>query len=197
MPGGVVFDVEVTKTVSPDPTVVAGQQLVFTVYVTNNGPDTADAVGVPLSDTLPPEVSFVSVSVSAPSPPANPCTHSGETSGGTITCNSLGALAPNETAIVTITTTVDPSTPGGTVITNQAESPPVPEQDTNPGNNTSNITRTTVVTPTPTPTPAPRPVGGYGEPLSTTQLLGPWMILAAGVLLAAVAAVLLTKRVVS
>jgi hypothetical protein len=51
-------------------------------------------------------------------------------------------------------------------------------------------TSTSTPTPTPTPTPASRvesapgvhPLGGYGEPLSPMALLGPWIVLTAGML---------------
>lgn len=167
-PQVVQFDVVVTKTASPDPTVVAGNQLVYTLTVGNNGPHSADGAGVPLTDVLPAEVSFNSVNVSAPDVAAS-CSHSGEASGGTVSCN-LGVLGPNQTATVTITVTVDPSTPGGTVIKNQATSQPAPE-DTDRTNNTSNETLTTVIAATATPRPIP--VGGYGEPLTPSELLVP------------------------
>ncbi len=167
-PRGIQFDVVVTKTASPDPTVVAGNQLVYTITVGNKGPSSANGGGVPLTDVLPAEVSFNSVNVSAPDVSAT-CSHSGEASGGTVTCN-LGVLGPNQTATITITVTVDPSAPGGTVIKNQATSQSA-QEDTDPTNNTSNETQTTVITPTATPRPIP--VGGYGEPLSASELLLP------------------------
>jgi len=39
-----------------------------------------------------------------------------------------------------------------------------------------------------------RPVGGYGEPLSTAELLGPWIMLLTVVATGAIAAVSLRKR---
>src|SRR5206468_7856787 len=50
-------DVSVTKTDSPDP-VTAGQNLTYTIIVTNNGP--SDAQGVSLTDTIPANTTFVS-----------------------------------------------------------------------------------------------------------------------------------------
>ena len=47
----------VTKTDSPDP-VTVGASLIYTVTVTNSGPDTA--TGVVVTDTLPAGATFVS-----------------------------------------------------------------------------------------------------------------------------------------
>ncbi|HEY5846762.1 MAG TPA: hypothetical protein VIU11_21060 [Nakamurella sp.] len=52
-----VTDLRVTKTDSPDP-VKAGEELFYTVTVTNDGPD--DAVGVLVTDQLPAEVIYLS-----------------------------------------------------------------------------------------------------------------------------------------
>ncbi|MBN1888707.1 MAG: DUF11 domain-containing protein [Thermoflexales bacterium] len=48
-------DLILTKTVSPEP-VVAGTELVYTITITNLGPD--EAYGLVLSDTLPPSTTF-------------------------------------------------------------------------------------------------------------------------------------------
>src|SRR5947207_351329 len=52
-------DLAITKTGSPDP-VIAGDNLTYTLTITNTGPDTATAVSV--TDDLPSETSFVSCS---------------------------------------------------------------------------------------------------------------------------------------
>ena len=52
-----VADVSVTKTDSPDP-VIAGEELFYTVTVTNDGPD--EAAGIVVVDDLPPEVVYLS-----------------------------------------------------------------------------------------------------------------------------------------
>jgi len=49
-------DLRVTKSDNPDP-VLAGNELYYTITVTNDGPDTASDITV--TDTLPPEVDFV------------------------------------------------------------------------------------------------------------------------------------------
>ena len=62
---------------APNP-VVAGQNLTYTITVTNNGPDAADAVS--LSDTLPAGTTFVSL--------ASP-------GGWSCTTPAVGAAAPS------------------------------------------------------------------------------------------------------
>jgi uncharacterized repeat protein (TIGR01451 family) len=82
-------DLSVTKTDSPDP-VAVGQELTYTLTVTNNGP--GDATGVMLTDSLPANVTFQSAS--------SGCVHAT----GTVTC-SLGDLANGATATVEIRVT--------------------------------------------------------------------------------------------
>jgi uncharacterized repeat protein (TIGR01451 family) len=134
-------DLAVTKTDAPDP-VLAGQQLTYTVKVTNNGP--AAATGVTVSDSLPAGVTFVSATSTQ-----------GSCSGtSTITC-SLGAVLAGGSATVTIK--VRPTTPG--TITNTA-SVSADGSDPSPGNNSA--TATTKVNPAAdlsvTKTDAPDPV---------------------------------------
>lgn len=97
-------DLSVLKTASPDP-VTAGQQLTYTVTVTNQGP--SDNAGFTLTDPLPSGVSFGSASAG--------CSQSG----GTVTCTSSG-LANGSSAVFTITGTVAASVPNGTTVTNTA-----------------------------------------------------------------------------
>ena len=75
-----------TKTDSPDP-VLAGQDLTYTLTVTNNGP--SDAAGVTITDPLPSGVTFVSAGAG--------CTNAS----GTVTC-TIGALANGANAVRTI-----------------------------------------------------------------------------------------------
>jgi uncharacterized repeat protein (TIGR01451 family) len=55
--GNQIADLSITKSDSPDP-VKAGNELFYTIVVTNNGPD--PAVGVVVVDKLPPEVVYLS-----------------------------------------------------------------------------------------------------------------------------------------
>ena len=78
-------DLSITKTASPNP-VTAGNQLEFTMSVTNNGPGSATQVVV--TDVLPSGVTFLSSSITC-------------TGGGTKTC-TIGNLAPGATKSFTI-----------------------------------------------------------------------------------------------
>ena len=119
-------DLSVAKSDSPDP-VSKGSQLTYTVSVTNNGP--AQATTVTLTDVLPVDVRFVSVTSSAGS-----CTQAS----GTINC-ALGNLTNG--ANVTVTIVVTPRRAGTITNTAQVSSG---SPDTNPANNTD--TEETVVT---------------------------------------------------
>ncbi len=112
-------DLEVTKTDSPDP-VVAGRQLVYTVLVKNNGPSTA--TNVQLTDTLPPQVQFVSATTTQGS-----VSHASGVMTGT-----LGTVPVGGTVTVTLTTRVAEATVG--TITNRAEVNAA-ETESNPDNN--------------------------------------------------------------
>ncbi|MHB8499866.1 MAG: C25 family cysteine peptidase [Candidatus Acidiferrales bacterium] len=84
-------DVAITKTASPDP-VDQGTNLTYTLQVTNNGP--AVAQGVVVTDVIPGEVSFVSVSTTQ-----GTCTYSAGTT--TVSC-SLGNVSVGGLALITI-----------------------------------------------------------------------------------------------
>ena len=90
------FDLTLMKTDSPDP-VVAGNNVTYTLTVTNNGPDPAAAVM--LTDTLPTGVNFVSATPS--NAPAGTCMQAA----GTVTCN-LGTMSSGASITVTIVVTV-------------------------------------------------------------------------------------------
>jgi uncharacterized repeat protein (TIGR01451 family) len=85
-------DVAIVKTAAPEP-VDQGTNLTYTLQITNNGPGVAQ--GVAVSDPLPTQVTFVSVSTTQ-----GTCTQSG----GTVTCN-IGTMSVGGLAIVTINTT--------------------------------------------------------------------------------------------
>jgi uncharacterized repeat protein (TIGR01451 family) len=120
-------DLSVTKTPAPGP-YGTGQQLIYTIVVTNGGPSAAASVVV--TDTLPAGTTLQS------STPAGAC--SGTT---VVTCNA-GTLANGASATFTLTVTL-PSTPGA--ISNTAvASASAANPDPNPGNNTATSTITVI-----------------------------------------------------
>ncbi|MEL6894298.1 MAG: DUF11 domain-containing protein, partial [Actinomycetota bacterium] len=82
-------DVGVDKTAAPDP-VIAGNDVSYTITVTNDGPSTA--VGVQVDDTLPPGLDLIDVTSSQGNCTAVPC--------------DVGTLAVGASATVTINATV-------------------------------------------------------------------------------------------
>jgi uncharacterized repeat protein (TIGR01451 family) len=89
-----VADLGIEKTASPERRVKVGDQLTYTLEVTNGGPDPAN--GVTVHDPLPEEVAFQDASASQGS-----CTESD----GEVTCD-LGTLESGGSATVTIEVTV-------------------------------------------------------------------------------------------
>ncbi|MBV8950265.1 MAG: DUF11 domain-containing protein, partial [Actinobacteria bacterium] len=92
--------IDKTGTANPD----QGGVDTYTLTVSNNGPDTAQAVVV--NDTLPSQFTATAASgaTCAPIP----------TTGGQLVC-TLGNMAPNTTATITLTGTVAPGTAGLTI----------------------------------------------------------------------------------
>jgi uncharacterized repeat protein (TIGR01451 family) len=104
----IVADLSISKTDSPDP-VTTGDDLTYTVTVTNNGPDPATSVTV--TDDLPAETTFVSCSSTG----GGICGGSGNNR--TVTFASLTS-AGSET--ITFVASVNCSVADGTVISNTA-----------------------------------------------------------------------------
>ncbi len=128
-------DLVVTKTDSPDP-VVENTNVTYTVVVTNGGPGAAS--GVTLVDTLDPLVTYVSAT-----PTQGTCAENT----GTVTC-SLGALADNASATVTIVVTA-PAFSAAQQLTNTA-SVSATEPDPVSSNNSSTELTTVVEAGAPT-----------------------------------------------
>ncbi len=120
------IDLRIAKVDSVDP-VLAGGSLTYTITVTNDGPSTATNVNV--SDTIPVGMTFTS---------ANSSQGTTSQTGGVVTA-SLGSLAPNATATVTILVGVNNATLGS--ITNTATVNGT-EPDTDTTNNTASATTT-------------------------------------------------------
>jgi uncharacterized repeat protein (TIGR01451 family) len=121
-------DVTVTKTDTPDP-VAAGQNLTYTVTVTNNGPPPAS--GVMLSDAIPATTTFVSM----PCPSGWACSlPAAGSSGTTVTASHTGNMLDGESGTFTLTVKVG-STSTSTTVTSCTIS------------NTATVTSTTGVDP--------------------------------------------------
>jgi uncharacterized repeat protein (TIGR01451 family) len=121
-PATVVFganaDMQITKTAGPSPA-VPGNDVTFTLHVTNAGPDPAQDVVV--SDPVPAPLSFVSAT--------SPCT----LVGGTVTC-SLGTMNNGDTRDLTIVEQLPSSATDGVVnVATVSSSTP----DPNPNNNSA------------------------------------------------------------
>ena len=124
-------DVSVTKVDSPDP-VVVGTNLVYTITVTNTG--TIDATSVSLTDPLPPETTFVSLS----SPGGWMCTTPAVGTNGDVICSI--ATFPPGSAVFTLTVMVDAGVTAGTQIFNAATA--TAENDFDESNNVGSATTT-------------------------------------------------------
>jgi uncharacterized repeat protein (TIGR01451 family) len=118
-------DLALTKTDSPDPAHV-GQDLIYTLTVKNNGPQSAS--GVTVTDPIPKSTGFGSAGASQ-----GTCTRSKET----VVC-SLGTIASTKTATVTIL--VKPTVKG--TVTNTANVTLTSPTDPKPANNTASATTT-------------------------------------------------------
>ncbi|MEO8670321.1 MAG: ExeM/NucH family extracellular endonuclease [Tahibacter sp.] len=120
-----VADVSITKTDSPDP-VIAGNNLTYTITVSNNGPDAANTAS--WSDTLPAGTSFVSLS----SPGGWSCTTPAVGAGGGVSCSNptfavgsgvftlIVAVSPSSTGTLSNTATVTSATPDPNSANNSA-----------------------------------------------------------------------------
>jgi uncharacterized repeat protein (TIGR01451 family) len=123
-------DLSVTKADSPDPA-KAGGTLTYTVVVTNNGP--ATATGVTMTDQLPKQAGFGTVTTTQGS-----CTH--KPAKRSVSC-TIGTLSGGATATIVIT--VKPTNPG--TLTNTATVSASSPGDPDTTNNKAVVT--TTVTP--------------------------------------------------
>ncbi len=126
-------DLSITKSGAPNP-VTAGNNLTYTLTVSNAGPSEASAVVV--TDNLPANLTFVS---SASSDPGFACA----VSNNKVTCTKT-AFAASASATITIIGKVKAETPNGALLTNTATIASA-SADPNSANNSANAT-TRVVT---------------------------------------------------
>ena len=104
-------DLSLTKTDAPDP-VDAGQNLVYTITVSNEGPSSAATVA--MTDPLPANTTFVSLGV----PGGWSCTTPAVGAAGTVSC-SIGSF-PAGSAVFTLTVQVSAGAVSGSLLTNVA-----------------------------------------------------------------------------
>jgi uncharacterized repeat protein (TIGR01451 family) len=123
-PAAASADLSVTKTGAPNP-VTPGNNLVYTITVTNGGPSAAASVS--LTDTLAAGTTFVSL----PTPGGWSCSTPAVGSGGTVSC-TIASLAVGS-AVFTLTVKVNPAATAGTTIPNTATAAST-TTDPNPGN---------------------------------------------------------------
>ncbi len=122
-------DVAITKTASPEP-VNQGTNLTYTLQVTNNGP--AVAQGVNVSDPLPSQVTYTSVSTTQGS-----CSYTAATT--TVNC-TLGSVSVGGLAIVTIN--VSANTFSSSTLSTNTATVAATTGDPNLTNNSSSATST-------------------------------------------------------
>jgi uncharacterized repeat protein (TIGR01451 family) len=148
-------------------TVAVGDNVAYTVNVTNNGP--APASDVVLTDALPAGAAYVS---------ATPSQGTATAAGGTVTAD-LDSLAVGASATVTIVATASTFGKPDNIVTVTS-----PVSDPNPGNNTASFTVAVNVPPVDSPqsvaaaldTPLPVVLGASepdGDPLAYTIVAGP------------------------
>ncbi|TDW15039.1 DUF7507 domain-containing protein [Kribbella kalugense] len=125
-------DLSVTKTAPA--TVVAGNELTYTLTVHNAGP--SDAVGAVVSDTLPAGTTFVSGTG-----PGGDCTQDPTLSEPVVMC-PVGQLAPGDDATVTVVVKVSPDQPAETLVNHATASSQTPDPN-DQNNNGSAETKVT------------------------------------------------------
>ena len=131
-----VADLAVTKADSPDP-VPAGSDISYSISLTNNG--LSDAANVQLSDGIPADTTFASLTA----PGGWSCSTPAPGGTGTVTC-SIPTLASGAVANFTLEVNVNAGTPAATTITNTATASS-DTADPDLGNNSDTETTTTVI----------------------------------------------------
>jgi uncharacterized repeat protein (TIGR01451 family) len=128
---GTSADLSVTKTDTPDP-VNAGNQITYTITVTNAGP--SNAASVTFTDTFPAGTTMAFLAA----PGAWVCPL--PAAGGPVVCTH--ASLPVGTSVFTLKLIVDPATAAGTVLTNNVTVSSATTSDPNSGNDSGSATTT-------------------------------------------------------
>jgi len=142
-------DLQLAMSASPNP-VSAGGQVTYALTATNLGPDASSSLSV--SDTLPPNVTYVSSSGTGWSCSA---------AGGTVTCNRSGTLANGANSVLNIVAKVTSSI-NGTITNSATLSATTP--DGIPNNNTATASVNVVA----------------GADISVTKTVSPSPVIASG-----------------
>ncbi len=132
-------DMEITKTASPDPIVIAGTDLTYMITLKNNGP--SDSQSITINDKLPAYTVFKSLNTE---PTGWVCSKPLVGNPGTVSCTGISVPA-GETLVWTLVVHVLPSTPDNTVITNNGIVT-LGTTDPNLANNDTGAINTTVQT---------------------------------------------------
>lgn len=151
-------DLQITKTASPDPVVIAGTDLTYTVTIKNNGP--SDSQSIKIDDKLPTYTVFKSLT---PEPTGWVCSKPLVGDPGTVSCTGISVPA-SATLVWTLVVHVLPSAPDNTVLTNDGIVT-LATTDPNLSNNDTGAINTTVhtqavITITKTATPSPNVIAG-------------------------------------
>jgi uncharacterized repeat protein (TIGR01451 family)/LPXTG-motif cell wall-anchored protein len=150
-------DLSVTKTAAA--TVVAGNELTYTLAVHNAGP--SDAVGAAITDTLPAGTTFVSGTG-----PGGACTQDSAVSEPVVSC-PVGNLAPDNDAEVTIVVKVSPDQPAGTLVNSATVSSQTPDPNDQNNKDSAETTVATAADLSLVKTVQPSPLVAGGEAVYT------------------------------
>src|ERR1700731_4165936 len=144
---GNTADLGVTKSVDSDQA-VANSDVTYTITVTNNGPNSANNAAwndvLPAPGNTTPAMTFVSLTQN--SGPVWTCTNPGSGNNGTVSCTN-GSVPVNSTSVFTLVGHIPSGTSPGASYTNTGTV--TSSADTNPDNDSSDVT-TTVVNAAPT-----------------------------------------------
>jgi uncharacterized repeat protein (TIGR01451 family) len=133
-----VSSVDLAMTKTGPPTVIAGNNLSYSITIMNNGPDTA--LNAQFADTLPAQAQFLGFTQNTG--PAASCGNTGVPSGGTAAC-VLATLNSGQSANFTLDVFVPTSVPDGAVLTNTVTASSQ-SFDTNGANDTASANTTVI-----------------------------------------------------